>query len=276
MSNNLPAEKKITAVSMLCEGNSIRAIERMTGVHRDTIMRLGVRVGQGCAALMDDKMHGLNIPLVQVDELWGFIGAKQKTAKANDMEDAGDIWVWVAMDSETKLVPSFLTGKRDKMHAVQFMDDLASRLVNRPQISSDAHRPYVDAIERAFGTEVDYGTVIKTFTHTDLEATRRYSPPDVLKTEKKAVSGNPDMRTVSTSYVEKQNHTVRMHCRRLARLTNAFSKKRENFDAAIALHYAYYNFAKVHGAIRCTPAMEAGIEASQWKVADLLEATGEA
>ncbi len=133
------------------------------GVHRDTIMRLGVRVGQGCAAIMDDKMHGLNINLVQVDELWGFIGAKQKTAKANDMVGAGDVWMWVAMDAETKLGPVFLTGKRDKMHAVQFMDDLASRLVSRPQISSDAFRPYVDAIERAFGTEVDYGTVIKTF-----------------------------------------------------------------------------------------------------------------
>lgn len=133
-------------------GSSIRGIERVTGVPRDTIMRLGVRVGQGCAALMDDKMHGLSINLVQVDELWGFIGAKQKTAKLNDMEGAGDIWVWVAMDAETKLVLSFLTGKRDKLHVVQFMDDLASRLVSRPQISSDSHRPYVDAIERAFGT----------------------------------------------------------------------------------------------------------------------------
>lgn len=276
MANILPTEKKIAAVSMLCEGNSIRAIERMTGVHRDTVMRLGVRVGQGCAEIMDKKMTGLNIPQVQVDEMWGFIGAKQKTAKANGMEGAGDIWVWVALDAETKLVPSFLTGKRDKMHAVEFMDDLAARLVNRPQISSDAFRPYVDAIERAFGCEVDYGTVIKTFTHTDLEATRRYSPPDVLKIDKKAVSGTPDMDLVSTSYVEKQNHTVRMHCRRLSRLTNAFSKKRENFDAAVSLHYAYYNFCKVHGTIRCTPAMEAGIEASQWNVAELLERTGEA
>ncbi len=273
MANHLSTEKKITAISMLCEGNSIRAIERMTGVHRDTIMRLGVRVGQGCAEIMDDKMHGLDLPNVQVDELWGFIGAKQKTAKANDMEGCGDIWVWVALDAGTKLVPCFTVGKRDRYHANVFIGDLASRLVNRPQISSDALAAYKDAIERAFGDAVDYGTVIKTFTHTDLEATRRYSPPDVLKTEKKAVSGNPDMKLVSTSYVEKQNHTVRMHCRRLSRLTNAFSKKRENFDAAIALHYAYYNFCKVHGTVRCTPAMEAGIESSQWKVADLVEIT---
>jgi len=225
----------------------------MTGVHRDTIMRLGVRVGQGCTAIMDEKMKGLDIKNVQVDEMWGFIGAKAKTAKANDMKDCGDIWVWVALDAETKLVPSFLTGKRDKFHAL---------------------KAYEDAIERAFGSNVDYGTVIKTFTHTDLEATRRYSPPDVLSIKKALVQGDPDMRLCSTSYVEKQNHTVRMHCRRLARLTNAFSKKRENFDAAIGLNYAYYNFCKTHTTIRCTPAMEAGVTNSQWTTADLVEMTG--
>lgn len=186
MSNNLSTDKKITAISMLCEGNSIRAIERMIGVYRDTIMRLGVRVGQGCTVLLDDKMKGLAIKQVQVDEMWGCIGAKQKTAKANDMKDCGDIWVRVAIDAETKLVPSFLTGKRDRYHANTFIDDLASRLVGRPQISSDALAAYADAIERAFGSEVDYGTVIKTFTLTDLEATRRYSPPDVLKVKKNA------------------------------------------------------------------------------------------
>lgn len=271
MANILPTEKKIMAISMLCEGSSIRGIERMTGVHRDTIMRLGVRVGQGCAEIMDDKMHGLDLPQIQVDEMWGFIGAKQKTAKANDMKDCGDIWVWVALDAKTKIVPCIATGKRDRMHANAFIADLADRLVSRPQISSDALKAYEDAIERAFGSEVDYGTVIKTFTHTDLEATRRYSPPDVLKVEKQAVKGNPDMKLVSTSYVEKQNHTVRMHCRRLSRLTNAFSKKRENFDAAIALHYAYYNFCKRHSTIRCTPAMEAGVTDSQWTTADLVE-----
>jgi IS1 family transposase len=274
MSNNLSTDKKITAISMLCEGNSIRAIERMTGVHRDTIMRLGVRVGQGCAAIMDDKMHGLDLPNIQVDEMWGFIGAKAKTAKANAMgSDFGDVWVWVALDAGTKLVPCFAIGKRDRYHANDFIADLASRLVSRPQISSDALAAYKDAIERAFGSEVDYGTVIKTFTHTDLEATRRYSPPDVLKVKKAAVQGDPDMSLCSTSYVEKQNHTVRMHCRRLSRLTNAFSKKRENFEAAIGLHYAYYNFCKRHATIRCTPAMEAGVADSQWTTADLVEMT---
>lgn len=274
MSNNLTTDKKITAISMLCEGNSIRGIERMTGVHRDTIMRLGVRVGQGCTAIMDEKMKGLAIKQVQVDEMWGFIGAKAKTAKANSLEGFGDIWVWVAIDAETKLVPCFLTGKRDKFHANTFISDLASRLVSRPQISSDALAAYADAIERAFGSEVDYGTIIKTFTHTDLEATRRYSPPDVLSIKKVVVQGLPDMKLCSTSFVEKQNHTVRMHCRRLSRLTNAFSKKRENFDAAIGLNYAYYNFCKTHTTIRCTPAMEAGVANSQWTTADLVEMTG--
>ena len=257
---------------MLCEGNSIRSVERMTGVHRDTVMRLGVRMGQGCKELLDDKMTDLGCDTIQVDEMWGFIGAKQKTVKNNNLDPGlGDIWTWVAIDADTKLVPCFMTGKRDQYHANCFMQDLASRLQKRPQISSDALKAYKDAVEKAFGSDVDYGTVVKTFTHTDLAESRRYSPPEVLKTKKERVQGDPDMKLVSTSYVEKQNHTVRMHCRRLSRLTNAFSKKRENFDAAIALHFAYYNLCKIHGTIRCTPAMEAGVEDSQWTVADLVE-----
>lgn len=272
MANKLPTEKKTMAISMLCEGNSIRGVERMTGIHRDTIMRLAVRVGQGCAEIMDDKMTELDLRNIQVDELWGFIGAKQKTARNNDLgPEFGDVWVWTALDAETKLVPCFNVGKRDRYHAHAFIGDLAERLVSRPQISSDALSSYKDAIERAFGDAVDYGTVIKTFTHTDLEATRRYSPPEVLKIRKEAVQGDPDMRLCSTSYVEKQNHTARMHCRRLSRLTNAFSKKRENFEAAVALHYTYYNFCKRHATIRCTPAMEAGVADSQWTSADLVE-----
>jgi len=272
MANKLNFDKKTMAVSMLCEGNSIRSIERMTGVHRDTVMRLGVRMGEGCKALLDDKMQNLNCASVQVDEMWGFIGAKQKTANANNMGPGfGDVWTWIAVDADTKLVPSFAVGDRDQYHANNFIQDLADRLQNRPQISSDALAAYTDAVERAFGCEVDYGTVIKTFTHTDLAETRRYSPPEVLKIKKEKVQGNPDMKKVSTSYVEKQNHTVRMHCRRLSRLTNAFSKKRENFEAAIALHFAYYNLCKIHSTVRCTPAMEAGVEKSQWTVANLVE-----
>lgn len=272
MANKLPFEKKVGVVAMLCEGNSIRGIERMTGVNRNTIMNLGVRVGQGCADIMDGLFVDLESKRIECDEMWGFIGAKAKTVKLKKLGPGlGDIWVWVAIDSDSKLVPCFAVGSRDQYHANAFMENLSNRLRHRVQISTDALKAYGDAIERAFGSEVDFGTVIKSFTHTDLEAQRRYSPPEVLTIKKEAKAGEPNMDLVSTSYVEKQNHTVRMHCRRLSRLTNAFSKKRENFEAAVALHYAYYNLCKIHKTIRCTPAMEAGVVKSQWTVADLVE-----
>jgi IS1 family transposase len=273
MANILPTEKKIIATHMLCEGSSIRAIERMTGIHRDTIMRLGVRMGEGCEKIMDDKMRNLNCPDIQVDEVWGFIGAKKKTVKEKKLNpELGDVWTWIAIDSETKLVPTFAVGDRSKSMACQFMDDLAARVNGRVQITSDALSSYVDAVERAFGSEVDYGTVVKEFRHSDLDSpSTRYSPPNVLKVKKSVVQGNPEFKRISTSFVEKQHHTLRMHCRRLSRLTNAFSKKRENFEAAIALHYAYYNFVKTHGTLRTTPAMAAGVENTHWTVADLVE-----
>lgn len=273
MANTLPTEKKIMATHMLCEGSSIRAVERMTGVHRDTIMRLGVRMGEGCKAIMDEKMRDLTCEKIEVDEIWGFIGAKKKTVKEKNLSpDLGDVWTWIAIDADTKIVPTFAVGDRSKDMAHSLMDDLASRMKNRIQISTDALAAYRDAIEQAFGCEVDYGTVIKTFTHTDLNSpSTRYSPPDVIKIKKSVVQGSPEYDSISTSFVEKQNHTLRMHCRRLSRLTNAFSKKRENFEAAIALHYAYYNFVKTHCTLRCTPAMAAGIEQSHWKVSDLVE-----
>lgn len=277
MANHLSTDKKVMIIKMLCEDCSIRAIERITGVHRDTIMRLGVRVGQGCRQLLDETMRDLNCDRLEVDELWGFIGAKQKTVKIKGLDpEFGDIWVWTAIDADTKLVPVFAIGDRSKYMARVFMDDLASRLKKRVQITSDALAAYVDAVERAFGDDVDYGTVIKTFTRTDLEAQRRYSPPDVLQVKKSRVQGSPEWDNISTSYVEKQNHTVRMHVRRLTRLTNAFSKKRENFEAAIALHFAYYNYVKTHGTIRMTPAMAAGLTDTHWTVADLVEKVGEA
>jgi len=272
MANTLPSEKKIAAVGMLCEGTSIRSIERITGVHRDTIMRLGVRMGEGCRRIMDEKMRNLNAKLIQVDEVWGFIGKKQKNADAADRRAGqGDVWTWIALDSETKLVPTFAVGDRTQYMANTFMDDLASRLTHRVQISSDALKAYAGAVEWAFGAEVDYGSIYKTFSHTDLAEQRRYSPPDVMHVKRTPVAGNPVVDLISSSHVEKQNHTLRMHCRRLTRLTNAFSKKLENFKAAVALHYGYYNFVKVNGAIRCTPAMEAGVTDSAWTVADLVE-----
>jgi IS1 family transposase len=278
MANELKTEQKAQAVSLLCEGNSIRSIERITGIHRDTVMRLGVRVGDACAKIQDEKMRGLNCKNVEVDEIWGFIGAKRKNAQATG--NYGDVWTFIALDADTKIIPSFVVGKRDAYHAKMFVADLAERMAGRIQLSSDSLNAYGDAVERGFGSEVDYGQISKTYSLTPLgkaalPAAVRYSPAEVIKVEKTVVNGMPDVNLISTSHVEKQNHTLRMHCRRLTRLTNAFSKKFENFQAAVALNFAYYNFVKTHGAIRMTPAQAAGVENSAWTVAELVERCGE-
>lgn len=275
MANNLKAEKKAQVVSMLCEGSSIRSVERITGIHRDTIMRLGVRMGEGCQRILDEKMRGLNSRVIQVDEVWGFVGMKQKTKHVTKRKNVGDVWTWIALDAETKLVPSFAVGDRSRYMANEFLSDLATRLTRRIQISSDALTVYQGAIERAFGTQVDYGSIVKTYSSAQIEEQRRYSPPEIVNIERFPVFGNPDPRLISTSFVEKQNHTLRMHCRRLSRLTNAFSKKIENLRAAVALHFAYYNFVKIHKTIRATPAMATGVVPSIWTVADLVAMVGE-
>jgi IS1 family transposase len=276
MANNLSTEKKVLAISMLAEGNSIRSIERVSGIHRDTIMRLGVRVGEGCQKVMDERMRGLTCKHIEVDEIWGFIGAKRKNA--NRVGAYGDVWTFIALDAETKLIPSFVVGKRDTYHARAFMDDLAGRLLHRVQISSDSLRAYVDAADYAFGSEVDYGQIVKTYSFVTVgsaAASVRYSPAEVVKTEKTVVKGMPDVNRICTSHIESQNLTLRMHCRRLTRLTNAFSRKLENFQAAVALNFAYYNFCKTHSTLRMTPAMAASVEKSHWTVAELVERSGE-
>jgi len=275
MANNLETEKKVLAVSMLAEGNSIRSIERMTVVHRDTIMRLGIRVGEGCQKIMDAKMRGLSCKQIECDEIWGFIGAKRKNA--DRVGAYGDVWTFIALDADTKLIPSFIVGKRDSYHARAFMEDLAGRMTNRIQVSTDSLSTYPDAIERGFGTEVDHGQIVKTYSLSALgkEAAVRYSPVEVVKVERTIVSGMPDVNRITTSHVESQNLTLRMHCRRLTRLTNAYSKKFENFQAAVALNFAYYNFCKTHNSLRMTPAQAAGVESSAWTVAELIERCGE-
>jgi IS1 family transposase len=278
MANNLKPEKKVLAVSMLAEGTSIRAIERVTGVHRDTVMRLGVRVGEECAKIHDLKMRGIKCRQIEIDEIWGFIGKKNKNASSKERcAGRGDVWTFIALDADTKLIPSFVVGKRDGYHANMFLDDLAGRVANRIQLSSDQLAAYPEAVERGFGCEVDYGQIVKTYSISNLnqDAASRYSPADVVKTEKVIVAGMPDVSLICTSHVEKQNHTLRMHCRRLTRLTNAFSKKLDNFKAAVALNFVYYNFCKRHIAIRMTPAQAAGVESSQWTVAELVERCGE-
>jgi IS1 family transposase len=246
----------------------------MTGIHRDTICRLALRVGQGCARLLDQKMRNLDCHYLQLDEVWGFIGKKEKHVSFNDDPTLGDVWTFCAIDSETKLVPSFKVGKRDHQTANAFLADIASRLRTRPQISTDGLRAYVDAVENAFGMDADYGIIIKNYGADSGEhhQERRYSAPEITFVERRAVAGHPDMDLVSTSHVECLNGTTRLHMRRLTRLTYAFSKKLENFEAAVALHFAYYNLVRRHGSLRMTPAMYAGIERDFWTVGDLIEA----
>jgi IS1 family transposase len=263
----------VAITSALAEGSGIRQIERMTGVHRDTIMRLGVRVGKGCATLLDRKMRNLTCRQLQFDELWGFIGKKERHVRPDDSPEVGDVWTFCAIDRDTKLVPSYKVGKRDFATADAFVADVASRIVNRVQISSDALKAYVEAIEANFGADVDFAQIVKTYITDDSHVPeRRFSAPEIVVTEKKSIAGFPNMDLASTSHVERLNGTTRLHMRRLTRLTYAFSKKLENFEAAVGLHFAYYNFVKRHNTLRCTPAMAAGIERDFWTVGDLVEA----
>jgi IS1 family transposase len=272
MANVLNTDKQIAIVAALAEGASIRAIERMTGVHRDTIMRLGVKVGQGCTALMDAKMRNLPCARLEMDEIWGFVGKKERHVKVDDPPEVGSVWTFCAIDAETKLVPAFRVGDRDAATANAFLQDVAARMRNRVQISTDGLSAYEQAIERSFGGDADYGQIIKTYGPTTAGDHRRYSQPEFVSAEKKVVYGQPNFDLISTSYIERLNATTRLHMRRLTRLTLAFSKKRENFTAAVGLHFAYYNFVKRHNTLRCTPATAAGVSKTFWSVGDLLEA----
>ncbi len=274
MANVLTKGKQIAVIAALAEGSSIRAIERITGISRNTIMRLGVKVGQGCARLLDAKMRNLTCNYLQFDEVWGFVGKKEKHRMIDDDPTLGDVWTFCAIDSETKVVPSFKVGKRNHATANAFVSDVASRIKNRPQISSDGLRAYVEAVENAFGMNVDFGMIIKNYGADKGEhhQERRYSAPEVTSMHKIEIMGRPEMDLISTSHIERLNGTTRLHMRRLTRLTYAFSKKVENFEAAVALHFAYYNFVKTHGTLRCTPAMAAGVEKSFLTVGDLVEA----
>jgi len=273
MANVLNIDKKIAVIGALAEGSSIRSIERITGVHRDTIMRLGVRVGQGCTSLMDAKMRNLPCTRLEMDEIWGFVGKKQNSLVRGDSPELGSVWTWCAIDADTKLVPTFLVGDRSKACATTFTADLKSRMANRIQLTSDGFHGYAQAVEKSFGRDVDYAQIVKVY-GTDAFGERKYSASGVLYSSKHVVTGTPEVELISTSYVERLNATTRTHMRRLTRLTLAFSKKRENFVAAVGLHFAYYNFVKRHNTLRCTPAMAAGVTSSMWSVGDLVEAAG--
>jgi IS1 family transposase len=265
MANVLPRAKQVAVISALAEGSGIRQIERMTGINRNTIMNLGVRVGKGCQSLLDAKMRDLSCQRLQFDELWGFIGKKERHVRPDDNPQMGDVWTFCAIDPDTKLVPAFKVGKRTVETTNAFVSDVASRLANRIQLSTDAMISYVNAVEQAFGAGVDYAQIVKVFESEAMDA-------EVIRVDKTAYAGRPDMAHATTSHVERLNGTTRLHMRRLTRLTYAFGKKFENFEAAVALHFAYYNFVKRHNTLRMTPAMAAGIERDFWTVTDLVDA----
>lgn len=268
--NKLPSAKRVLILQMLCEGSSMRSIARTADVSINTVAKLLVDAGKACAAFHDEDMRGVKAQRVQCDEIWSFTYAKQKNvanAKAAP-EEAGDTWTWTALDAETKLIVSWLVGGRDAEYASAFMNDLASRLANRVQLTADGHKAYLEAVEGAFGADVDYAQLVKLYGEAP-EAQRRYSPAVCTGARKEAITGRPDKKHVSTSYVERQNLTMRMHMRRFTRLTNAFSKKFENHMHMAALYTVWYNFVRIHKTLKVTPAMAAGLSPILWSMDDV-------
>lgn len=268
----LPASERARCLHLLCEGNSIRAVTRLTGVSKTTVTKLVVDAGQAAAWYQDRVFQNLTCKRLQLDEVWGFVGAKQANAspEAKRAGQAGDVWLWVATDADTKLVPSWFVGSRDSEAAMMFIDDLAPRLANRVQLTSDGHKPYLQAIEGAFGGDVDYAMLVKLYGEAPEAHKGRYSPAECTGCYKQRIEGNPDPKHVSTSFAERNNLNVRMHSRRMTRLTNAFSKKVENHAHAMALHFLYYNFVRVHKTLRMSPAMAAGVTNRLWEMSDVV------
>lgn len=272
--NTLTSEKQVSIIHNLLEGSSIRSTERLTGVHRDTIMRLLVRVGEGCNKLLDERVRNVHAKEVQVDEIWTYVFKKQARIIGNETRAGiGDQYVFIGLDAQTKLVISHLVGKRDGASAYHFMRDLKERLATRVQLTTDGFSPYVAAVDDTFGTEVDYAQLVKVYGRPIKQSSQSrnwYESVRVIGAIPTAVMGSPRMAAVSTSYIERQNLTMRMQMRRFTRLTNGHSKKLENLKAAIALHFAWYNFCRVHSTLRVTPAMEAGIASEIWPLERLV------
>jgi IS1 family transposase len=269
--NKLSTEEQTRIVAALVEGNSMRAVSRMTGVARNTINSLLVNLGRACSEYQDKTLRNLPCKRIQCDEIWSFIGSKEKNTSAEMKEVGwGDVWTWVAMDADTKLVPTWFVGTRDAGAAYHFIHDLAERLANRVQLTTDGHRAYLNAVEDAFGAEIDYAMLVKIYGNAPEGAEVRYSPAVCMGARKAVVSGAPVFEHVSTSFVERQNLTMRMSMRRFTRLTNGFSKKVENHEHMLALHYMYYNFARIHQTLRVTPAMEAGVADHVWSLDEII------
>ncbi len=269
--NCLDSQTRSRVIGCLIEGCSIRATCRMTGVAKNTVVKLLEDMGTACATFHDFHVRNLKVRRMQADEIWCFVGCKKKNASPEQKAEGwGDVWTWVGIDADTKLVIGYLVGGRDGGWAQDFMEDCASRIRNRVQLTTDAHKPYLKAVENAFGAEIDYAMLHKIFGAPTDEETRSYSPAKCIGSDMKTVMGDPDPAHVSTSYVERQNLTMRMSMRRFTRLTNGFSKKAENHAHAVALHYMHYNYCRIHQSLRVTPAMEAGLADHVWSIEELI------
>jgi IS1 family transposase len=267
--NRLPTEKRAQILALLCEGNSMRATTRLADVSFNAVKKILVDAGRAASDYQDRAFHNLKCKRVQVDEIWAFCYSKQKNVPEEKRGTAGDIWTWVAIDADSKLVPSWFVGNRDAECARALLTDLASRMDNRIQLTSDGWRAYKDAVKDAFLDEIDYAQLVKIYGD-NVEAHKRYSPPPCIGARKERLIGNPDKKHISTSYVERQNLTMRMHIRRFTRLTNAFSKKAENHVHAVSLHFMFYNFCRIHKTLRVTPAMAAGVTDHVWDMPDVV------
>ncbi|MEE9910538.1 MAG: DDE-type integrase/transposase/recombinase [Deltaproteobacteria bacterium] len=272
--NKLDTEKRAQVIGCLVEGNSIRATVRMTGAAKNTVVKLLAEVGKACADYQDKVFHDLPCTKIQCDEIWAFCYSKEKNVPADHKGEwgYGDVYTWTAIDADTKLIPSYFVGRRDAQCAHAFMTDLASRLQHRVQLTTDGHKPYLQAVDDAFGGDIDYAMLVKTYGNPQSTTDqRRYSPAECTGIEKHRVCGNPDKKEISTSYVERQNLTMRMSMRRFTRLTNGFSKKIENLEAAVALHFMHYNFCRIHKTLRVTPAMESGLADHVWMLSEIID-----
>ena len=268
--NRLSTAERARVVASLVEGNSIRSTVRMTGKSKNTIAKLLVELGEACSRYQHETIRNVRSNRVQCDEIWSFVGAKQRNASEEQKAQGwGDVWTWTAIDADSKLILSFRLGARDGATAYEFIQDLAGRLANRVQLTTDGHKPYLSAVEDAFGADIDYAMLIKIYGGSG-DVDTRYSPAKCLGAVPHEVTGNPNPKHISTSYVERQNLTMRMSMRRFTRLTNAFSKKLENHAAMVALYFMYYNFGRVHQTLRVTPAMEAGIANHVWSIEEIV------
>ena len=269
--NRLPIEKRAQIIGLMVEGMSLRAITRIVGCSINTVSKLLEEVGFACNMYQSEHLRNLTCKRVQCDEIWGFCYSKEKNVSRENkgVLGHGDVWTWTAIDADTKLMVSYQVGKRDAEYANMFMTDVAGRLANRVQLTTDGHAPYLYAVSDAFGTEIDYAMLVKHYGASSATDQRKYSPAHLISAELRPMNGNPDQKHISTSYVERQNLTMRMGMRRFTRLTNGFSKKVENLEHAVSLHFMHYNFARIHKTLRVTPAMEAGLTDHAWTLEEV-------